>query len=54
LLLWYQLKVVHVGSDLSFGVINLPAFNFYILVLIYIFIFVFLLYLKNRSEGVVK
>ncbi|MFZ2523148.1 MAG: ComEC/Rec2 family competence protein [Minisyncoccia bacterium] len=42
-LLWYQLFVIHVGSIVPFGYMNLPSFSFPILVIIYLFIF-FILY----------
>lgn len=41
-LLWYQLKIVHLGSSLSFGAVSLPAFSPIYLVLIYSAIFIVL------------
>ncbi len=48
--LWYQLKVVHIGAALPFGVFILPAFSFWILTLIYIFIFFGLYVVKNNHS----
>ena len=39
-LLWYQLKVVHIGSAMSFGIFTLPKFGIVFVVFIYITIFV--------------
>ncbi|HRH26572.1 MAG TPA: ComEC/Rec2 family competence protein [Parcubacteria group bacterium] len=46
-LLWYQLKVVHLGSSISFGAINLPLFNPVIVIFIYAFIFTVLYKLRK-------
>jgi competence protein ComEC len=48
LLLWYQLKIVHIGSALSFGAIKLPAFSPVILCLIYLVLFFILNKTKNK------
>ncbi|MBI4155975.1 MAG: ComEC/Rec2 family competence protein, partial [Candidatus Zambryskibacteria bacterium] len=42
ILLWYQLTVVHLGANLSFSSISLPAFSPIILIFIYLAIFTFL------------
>lgn len=47
-LLWYQLKIVHLGSSLSFGAVTLPAFSPIFLILIYIVIFTCLYKLKKK------
>lgn len=39
-LLWYQLKIVHLGSSLSFGAMNLPAFSPIIVIIVYALIFI--------------
>ncbi len=46
--LWYQLKIVHLGSSVSFGAISLPAFSPIILILLYAAIFAGLYYLKKK------
>ncbi len=45
----YQFTVVHIGANLPFGVVLLPAFSPIILVLIYIFIFSGLYFLQKKS-----
>ncbi|KND48728.1 MAG: competence protein ComEC [Parcubacteria bacterium C7867-003] len=47
-LLWYQLKIVHVGSALSFGAINLSAFSPIFLIIIYGVIFIGLYKIKKK------
>jgi competence protein ComEC len=47
LLLWYQLAVVRIGSSLSWGILQLPAFSFGMLAVIYAVICVFL-YIRRR------
>jgi competence protein ComEC len=49
ILLWYQLKVVHIGSLIPFGSVMLPGFSPIILILIYIIIFISIFYLKNKK-----
>ncbi len=49
-LLWYELKVIDLGSSLSFSSINLPAFSFAFLVAIYIVIFILLYRTKKLSK----
>ncbi len=39
ILLWYQLKIVDIGSSISFGAISLPKFSVIFLVIIYLGIF---------------
>ncbi len=48
--LWYQLKVVHIGSSLSFGAIKLPAFSPAILVGVYFVIFILFKRLNSSSK----
>ncbi len=48
-LLWYQLKIVHIGSALSFGTISLPVFSPIYLVITYLLIFFVLSKLKNNN-----
>lgn len=48
-LLWYQLKVIHVGSSISFGAAKLPAFSVVFLVLIYVGIFIFIYFSKRKK-----
>ncbi len=47
--LWYQLTIVHIGANLPFGAVSLPAFSPIILVLIYIFIFSGLYFLQKKA-----
>lgn len=49
LLLWYQLKIVHTGSNFPLGVINLPVFSEIYLILVYIVIFSILYFIKNKQ-----
>ncbi len=35
-LLWYQLKIIHIGASLPFGAVSLPAFSPIVLVFIYL------------------
>ncbi len=46
-LLWYQLKIVHIGSALSFGAISLPVFSPILLIIIYVIIFTCLYKIKK-------
>ncbi|MBA3733357.1 ComEC family competence protein [Patescibacteria group bacterium] len=46
-LLWYQLKIVHLGAILPFGAIKIPAFSQLILVIIYSIIFIILFRLRK-------
>ncbi len=46
-LLWYQLKIVAIGSSVSFGVISLPAFSSVFLFFIYILLFWLFYKIKN-------
>jgi hypothetical protein len=39
-LLWYQLKVVHIGSSISFGIFTLPKFGIVFVVIVYTAIFI--------------
>lgn len=48
-LLWYQLFVIHLGSIVPFGYVNLPAFSFAILILVYMSIG-FILFLENYRK----
>ncbi|HBD24653.1 MAG: hypothetical protein A2566_02925 [Candidatus Zambryskibacteria bacterium RIFOXYD1_FULL_40_13] len=48
ILLWYQLTVVHIGANIPFGAISLPAFSPIVLIFIYTFIFLFL----SRSKQI--
>lgn len=48
-LLWYQLKIVHIGASLPLGSVSLPAFSPIILVIIYLIIFAGLFFLKNKK-----
>ncbi|TSC69877.1 MAG: competence protein ComEC, partial [Parcubacteria group bacterium Gr01-1014_46] len=47
-LLWYQLKIVHIGSSLSFGAILIPAFSPIFIILIYAGIFTGLYFIKKN------
>ncbi len=47
LLLWYQLKIVHIGSALSFGAVQLTAFSPIFLIIIYSIIFIWLQRIKK-------
>ncbi len=47
-LLWYQLKIVHIGALFPYGTILLPEFSFIFVVLIYLIIFSTLYFLKNK------
>ncbi len=46
-LLWYQLKIVHIGSALSFGAVSLSAFSPIFVIIIYAIIFTILYKLKK-------
>jgi len=49
ILLWYQLKVVHIGSSIPLGAIKIPAFSFSTLIIIYLIIFWILFFIKKRK-----
>ncbi len=49
-LLWYQLKIVHIGSSFSFGSIMLPAFSPILLIIIYLTIFFSLFFVKKKNN----
>ncbi len=49
-LLWYQLTIVHLGSNLSFGAILLPAFSPIILIVTYSVIFVWFYFLRKKNK----
>ncbi|MFZ2621153.1 MAG: ComEC/Rec2 family competence protein [Minisyncoccia bacterium] len=48
ILLWYQLTIVHIGANLHFGAISLPAFSPIILLMVYVAIFISLYSLKKK------
>lgn len=49
-LLWYQLKIVHIGSIVPMGYIKLPAFSVGVLVIVYSIIFTSLYFMKSRKN----
>lgn len=49
-LLWYQLTVVHVSANISFGTLTLPVFPFWIVISVYIMIFFGLYFLQKRIQ----
>ncbi len=49
ILLWYQLKIVHLGAILPFGAINLPAFSPIVLIFVYLIIFISFFFLKRKQ-----
>ena len=49
ILLWYQLTVVHIGANIPFGAITLPAFSLIILILTYVIIFGGLYFIKKKN-----
>jgi competence protein ComEC len=53
ILLWYQLKIVHLGSSIPFGAISFSSFSPIILVLIYVIIFAILYFLVNKKRPTV-
>lgn len=53
-LLWYQLKVVEIGSSIPLGSILLPSFSPIFLVIIYLVIFICLYYLNKKSAHPLK
>jgi hypothetical protein len=48
-LLWYQLKIVHLGSSLSFGAVTLLVFSPVYLIFIYGIIFTIMNRLKSKN-----
>jgi len=48
-LLWYQLKVVEIGSSIPLGSFTLPSFSPIFLIIIYVIIFSSLYFLKNKK-----
>jgi competence protein ComEC len=49
-LLWYQLTIVHIGSSVPFGYINLSAFSPMVLIAIYLVIFSTLFFSKKFNK----
>lgn len=50
ILLWYQLKIVHIGASVPFGVLSLPAFSPVLLILAYLILIIVLKYLRDQKN----